>query len=117
MNALFVFIGGGLGSVLRYFIGLLLLRSNLAFPIATLISNFVACLFFAVTLYYLQDEGKPQPLLKLLLLTGFCGGMSTFSTFGYESFLLLKQGNYLWLTINIITSLGLCVGSFILIKR
>ncbi len=117
MNVLSVFIGGGLGSVVRYLIGITLLRSTLTLPLATLLSNVIACLVFAFTLHFIESREPSASYLKALVLTGFCGGLSTFSTFGYESFLLLKQENYLWLILNIVISLVLCIGSFILIKK
>ncbi len=123
MNFLLVFLGGGIGSVIRYLIGIGFQKTNLTLPFATLISNIIACIIFALTLNFIESLPQEQPdklnslNLKLLVLTGLCGGLSTFSTFGYETFLLIKQSNYLWVIINIFLSLTLCVGSFILVKK
>jgi CrcB protein len=113
MNFVLVFLGGGIGSVLRYAIGLAFQRSSYQLPLATLLANITACLIFAGCLSL--AEGKNAT--RLLLLTGFCGGLSTFSTFGFETWLLIKQGNYTWATANIFISLVLCIGAFILIKK
>ncbi len=117
MNVLLVFIGGGIGCVLRYLIGLLMQKTDLSLPIGTLVANVLACIIFALALSFIQkNTGNPDPL-KLLLLTGFCGGLSTFSTFGYESYLLIKQQQYTWLTLNVIINFSLCITAFFLIKK
>lgn len=117
MNFALVFIGGGAGSLLRYAIGILLQRSLLSFPLATLIANVLACLVFAITLKNINAGEGDGFFSRPLLLTGFCGGLSTFSTFGYETFMLLKQEQWLWAAVNITVSLVLCIGAFYLIKK
>lgn len=117
MNFLLVFIGGGIGSVIRYLIGLGFQKTNYSLPVSTLIANVTACIIFAVTLNFIENKTEPSSNIKLLILTGVCGGLSTFSTFGYETFLLLKQHNYFWMLLNIIISVVLCTLCFILIKK
>jgi fluoride exporter len=117
MNILFVFLGGGLGSVFRYIIGLLFQKVSVSLPLSTLISNVTACVIFALVITLNQQKNNISQNVNLLLLVGFCGGLSTFSTFGYETFLLLKQGQIGWMLLNILISIILCLGCFILIKR
>lgn len=113
MNFLAVFIGGGLGSVVRYLLGSLFQRSTLSLPIATLIANVIACLIFVAALKYFSVKLE-SPSFKLFLLTGICGGLSTFSTFSYETATLMKQGNATWAILNIAISFALCIGVFFL---
>lgn len=113
MNIVYVFVGGGLGSVLRYIIGLSIQRTAVSLPVATFIANLLACLIFAMVLNALKNRPELHQQMQLLLITGFCGGLSTFSTFGYETFLLLKQQLFLYATLNIILSVSLCVLIFL----
>ena len=109
MGAIWVFLGGGIGSALRYFIGTIFSKTTLALPIATLCSNVLSCFIFAFALFVFNEKLQTSGNLKLFLLTGICGGLSTFSAFSYETFELLKQHNYTWASANILLSLLLCV--------
>ncbi len=109
MSVVWVFLGGGIGSVLRYLIGIQFSKSTLSLPIATLYANLMSCIIFAVALWAFNEKLQASGNLKLFLLTGICGGLSTFSTFSYETFELLRQHNYVWASANILLSLFLCV--------
>lgn len=124
MNFLLVFIGGGIGCVLRYIIGLGFLKITSSLPWATFVSNVVACAIFAITMWFISGkafsghtDAQSETTLKLLILTGFCGGLSTFSTFGYETFLLFKQGLHMVAFLNIIFSTLICLGIFYIFNR
>ena len=108
LNILWVFIGGGIGSVLRYLIGIQFSKSTLSLPIATLFANLISCFIFAIAIWAFNAKLQSNGSLKLFLLTGICGGLSTFSAFSYETFELLKQQNYLWASANILISLFMC---------
>jgi len=109
MNFLLVFIGGGLGSVLRYQIGVWLQKTSSSLPWATLIANLSACLVFAGVLWIFSLKTVSDSSLKTFLLIGFCGGLSTFSSFGYETFLLFKQGLHLIALLNIFFNTTICL--------
>lgn len=109
MNALWVFLGGGLGSVLRYLIAVAVLRwrGTPLFPWATLLANTIAAVILAaVVAWYLKSGLELPERIKLLVVVGFCGGLSTFSTFGYENFVLLQSGQWGWMLANVIISVG-----------
>ena len=110
-NILYVFIGGGVGSLVRYGISVLMQKSfAFVFPMATLISNALSCLVLALVVGVFADKMAENPSMKLLIITGFCGGFSTFSTFSFETIDLLKQGHTALAFANIFISIIVCFG-------
>jgi CrcB protein len=112
MGFFWVFIGGGLGSVVRYLLGLAFLKTDLILPLATLFANIMSCLIFASTLWIFKDKAEVPLHLRQLMLIGICGGMSTFSAFSFETFELVKNQQYLWATMNILVNTLLCLVIF-----
>ena len=93
-QALLVFVGGGFGSVARYFIGKWLNNLENAIPYGTMLANVFGSLLIGLILGYLAKTSNVSDGQSLLLATGFCGGFTTFSTFAYENQLFLKNGDY-----------------------
>lgn len=117
MNYLLVFIGGGLGSVLRFLIVLIFGKTTLSLPWATLSSNVISCLVFGTIIYVYKEKNLVPENYRHLVLIGICGGLSTFSTFSYETFELIKQGMTVWALINIAVSCLLCTAIFFMFAK
>ena len=87
--------GAALGGVSRYYLSLSLTgRLGDAFPWATLVINVTGSLLLGFLMRYAFASPAANAELRLLLTTGFCGGYTTFSTFSYETALLLEDGQY-----------------------
>ena len=110
MNLVAIFIGGGLGSLFRYGIGKFIMSyesSVLAY--ATLFSNVLSTIFLALFVYLFQEKMGLNEVWKLLVVTGFCGGFSTFSTFSFETFEMLRNGQTAIAFANVFVSVFLCL--------
>lgn len=92
MAALAVALGAALGALARWRAGVWLNASWAGFPLGTLLVNLVGGLLIGIALEYFGRQ--PDELLKLLLVTGFLGGLTTFSAFSGESLALLQRGEF-----------------------
>jgi CrcB protein len=118
MNWLYVFIGGGVGSVLRFAFSVLFARWQLTgLAWATLCANVFACIVFAIVWVYLGGKESFITTYRPLLLIGFCGGLSTFSTFSFETFELFKRGDYAIAVGTVLLNLILCLAVFAIFAR
>jgi CrcB protein len=88
MNLVLVFVGGGLGAAARWYISSEV--SSIGFPYATLTVNLLGCLLIGFASAFLVT----QPKYSLVLITGFLGGFTTFSSFGLDAFGLLQLAEY-----------------------
>ncbi len=93
-NVLLVFLGGGFGSVLRYFIGKYLNNPESGIPYGTFTANILGSLLIGIILGLAAKNNTFSQNQTLLLATGFCGGFTTFSTFAYENHVFLKSGDF-----------------------
>lgn len=105
-NLLLVAVGGSLGSVLRYLVSVFTERwVRMSFPIGTFIVNILGCLLIGFLVGWFDKSKVINNDLRWLLITGFCGGFTTFSAFGYENIRLMQSGNTSWALIYILSSL------------
>lgn len=92
MTYVWVFVGGGLGSLCRFGLGQWLNRTG-GYPWGTLLANGLACIILGMLVAYASKQSLSIEV-RLLLMTGFCGGFSTFSTFSNELIQMLRQADY-----------------------
>jgi len=112
-NILFIFLGGGVGSVARYLMSYFTqkLWTVNSFPMGTFLVNIVGCLIIGfLTSYFV----KVDSYLKYLLITGFCGGFTTFSTFSVENYSLWQNQDYFTLILYVILSVIIGFGAVVL---
>ena len=107
-----IFVGGGLGSVSRYGVGKAALHffEGNKFPLGTLLANTLACLLLGLTLYLFKDKLLENDWIKPLIIIGFCGGFSTFSTFSLDTLKLFHDGLFMYGIANILVSVVLGIG-------
>jgi fluoride exporter len=110
VNGLIVFVGGGVGAALRYWMtGSVYRVLGAAFPYGTLLVNVLGSVLIGFCVALFDERFVVQPALRLFLTIGVLGGFTTFSTFSYETIALLQEGSW-WLgTLNILGSVLTCL--------
>lgn len=112
LNALWIFLGGGLGSLGRWWLsGVVANRFGQTFPWGTLVVNVTGCFVIGLFATATGPEGRwlaPAPLRQFFML-GVCGGYTTFSSFSLQTLTLAEDGQWFKAGANSVLSLGLCL--------
>jgi len=111
---LWIALGAIVGASARYFLSGYAAEIFLsAFPYGTLIVNITGSLLLGFFLIWTGERVLLDPRWRLLIAIGFCGSYTTFSSYAFESFALLEQGQWLGLAVNVVASNTLCLAAVI----
>lgn len=113
---LLIFLGGGTGSVLRFLISKYLNPVSSHFYVGTFTVNILGCLMIGLISGWILRSNYMDQTLALLLITGFCGGFTTFSTFSLENLELIRNGelnNFLiYSLVSLLTGIAAVMAGF-----
>jgi CrcB protein len=102
VTLLLIAAGGALGSVARYLMSTFVLRtSGSLFPLGTFAVNVAGCFVFGLIAGAAEQRIALAPELRMFLLVGVLGGFTTFSSYAFESFALVRDGQVAWASMNI----------------
>jgi len=105
-------LGGGVGALSRYGVTLLSARwFGIGFPWGTYIANMAGCFFIGVMFALTDRSGYLSPEIRLFVMTGFLGALTTFSTYSLETIIALRTGSGLVAVVNLLANNvgGLCL--------
>jgi CrcB protein len=112
VNYLWIALGAVVGAVARYFVSTQIARHfSTTFPYGTLLINLTGSLVLGFFLVYSTERVLVDPRWRLLVAIGFCGSYTTFSSYAFESFALMEQGQWLLTGANIVASNALCLAA------
>jgi CrcB protein len=101
-------LGGGIRSIARYLCQKWFSENHPhPFPWGTFLVNLLGCFLIGIIYAASEKSAVLSPQTRLLLITGFCGGFTTFSTFAFENMSLLRSGDFLYFSIYIVASVAL----------
>jgi CrcB protein len=111
-NALWIFVGGGLGSLARWGVsGWIATAAGETFPWGTIIVNITGCFVIGVFATVTGPEGRwlASPTFRQFFMLGICGGYTTFSSFSLQALTLAEDGQWFKAGANCVLSLVLCL--------
>jgi fluoride exporter len=113
--------GSALGGVSRYLVGGMVQRIlDTTFPAGTLVVNLTGSFLLGLFLHYALETPTLTPEVRAFLTIGFCGGYTTFSTFSYETFAMLEDGEWtragLYAALSVLLALGATILGFMVAR-
>ena len=116
LNALLVFVGGGLGAVSRYLVTTFMGNHvGCSFPYGTFAANIIGSFCMGAVMFYFINKSLPVPEhLRLLLLVGFMGGFTTFSSFSMETVSLMQNQHVMSSMLNVVGNVSLGIGAVLM---
>ena len=116
MNWLAVGVGAACGAWLRWILSNLLNNVHAHIPLGTLTANLAGGYLIGIASAFFSSHSGISPEWRLLIVTGFMGGLTTFSTFSSETVMLLQRGEYIWagvqLLVHVAGAVLLCLAGF-----
>lgn len=110
MNYLIISLGAAIGGAARYWLSNLVYKFFPAtFPYGTLAVNILGSFIIGLIIFVFDERELISQQSRLFLTIGFCGGLTTFSTFSLETFSLIRDSEYFLATLNVILSVMLCL--------
>jgi CrcB protein len=118
MNYFFVFVGAGIGGIVRYWGSNFVYKFlSPTFPYGTLFVNILGSFIIGIVMYYLDSRELISQELRIFLTVGFCGGLTTFSTFSYETINFLKEKEFLFAGLNIVSNVLITLFALFLVYK
>lgn len=113
LQTLLAGLGGFIGSILRFLLVTLVYNvlDYPVFPYGTLLVNIIGCLAIGFLSGLAETRGAFSPELRIFLFIGILGGFTTFSSFGYDTFGLLRDGAFLHALINVLVQVIIGLGA------
>ena len=116
MSWLAVGLGAAIGAWLRWCLGMWLNNIHQHIPLGTLVANLGGGFIIGMSTSFFFWHNNLSPEWRLFIITGFLGGLTTFSTFSAETVLMLQRGEYVWASIQILLhvagSILMCIAGF-----
>jgi fluoride exporter len=110
LSMLFVFIGGGTGSVFRFLVSAIIQKTSAShYPFGTLAVNVIGSFIIGFIIVYIESRSAEFPFWRQLLVIGFLGGFTTFSSFSWDTLALIKNHETTAAIINIGGNVLLCL--------